>query len=895
MSSVHHHTRCLCSGNTGFAPSGTEPKYERARPFSIDHLGLDLRLDIAGKAVAGTASLDITRVDPGARRLVLDAVGFEDVRVRLEVGGRARPTRHVYDGDRIEIELPARLQRGRVHVSYRATPRRGLYFLAPDEHVPDRPEQVWSQCQDEDARHWFPCHDKPHAKMTTELKVQVPHGFTALSNGELVARSTPKSKRSAWTFHYALKQPHPSYLVSLVVGRFSCLEDGSVPRRAPRGAKGPSGDIPIRYYVPAGREEDGRRSFEQTPKMMELFQRLTGTPFPWPSYAQVVVSDFVFGGMENTTLTTMYEHVLLDERAALDITSHDLVAHELAHQWFGNYVTCRDWSHAWLNEGFATFFEHLEREARLGRDEYDYGIQADFDAYLGEANGRYQRPIVCRTYKEPIELFDRHLYEKGGQVLHMLRRQLGDETFFQGVAEYLSTHGGGIVETSDLQRALERVSGRSLDRFFDQWLFHPGHPVLKVQIAHAGRQLEVSIQQTQKPDRAPIFAFDAEVAVSVRGKVQRYKKLVTTNKDALVIPCPERPDWVVFDPDQAVRAELTLEAPGDLLRQQLAHAPSAHGRWSAAVALGRRSDAPTIAALSRSLKDSKEAWMVRVEAARALGKVRGEQSLAALREGAAADHPKVRRAVVDALGAFRTEAAAAVLRDAALSDPSYLVAAAAARGLGRTRLPIALEPLTALLDRGSWADVVRVHALEGLAELGDDSTIAAVTERTRYGVPTRVRRAALLALAELDPGPKTRRLLEDHLDDADPFVRTDAIAALSALGDPKSRGALRRRLERELDGRVGRRLREALQSLSDGGNKDKKRLGAELEQVRAELAELRVRLSKLEGAKTSGRAATASGAPKRGKRSTSRPSVTAAPSRGRRSRSKLDERGPGRR
>ena len=157
-------------------------------------------------------------------------------------------------------------------------------------------------------------------------------------------------------------------------------------------------------------------------------------PYPWNKYAQVVVSDFIFGGMENTTATTMYEHILLDERAAIDITSDDLIAHELAHQWFGDYVTCRDWSEGWLNEGFATFFEHVWREKHLGRDEYDYGLKADLDAYLGEAHGRYRRPIVCQDYDAPLDLFDRHLYEKGGLVLHALRVELGDALFWKGVA-----------------------------------------------------------------------------------------------------------------------------------------------------------------------------------------------------------------------------------------------------------------------------------------------------------------------------------------------------------------------------------------------------------------------------------------------------------------------------
>ena len=508
-----------------FALAGTQRQYERPRPFRMLHLALSLALDPAQRSVSGTARLDFERVDPDAGELRLDAVGFEIQSVLLKQGRhRAEsPARHEYDGNAITVSVQRSVERGSLLVRYRATPRRGLYFLAPDEDVHDRPVQIWSQCQDEDARYWFPCHDKPHAKLTTELRVEVPPGFVVLSNGELVGSHTPAGRDSAstkrasgksarkaqghWTYHFRMDHPHPSYLVTLVAGHFDVLED-----RAARLADGRR--VPIAYLVPVGREEDGRRTFSETPRMVELFSKVTGLAYPWSRYSQVVVSDFIFGGMENTTATTMYEHILLDRRAALDVTSNDLIAHELAHQWFGDYVTCRDWSHAWLNEGFATFLEHVEREHRLGRDEYDWGILGDLESYLSEAQERYRRPIVCREYVEPIDLFDRHLYQKGSLVLHMLRRELGDTLFWGGVRGYLEKHALGLVETNDLQRALERVSGRSFELFFDQWVYRAGHPELKVKVSWENSLLLVEVEQTQDATVIPTFTFPFEIAVA---------------------------------------------------------------------------------------------------------------------------------------------------------------------------------------------------------------------------------------------------------------------------------------------------------------------------------------------------------------------------------------------
>ena len=357
----HHHEHEAAHARP-FAFANSPRNFERDRPFTVDHLALDLALDVTKKSVVGSAALRLRRIDPDADEVQIDAVAFDLRSVRID-GAKAS---YRYDGREITVHIPREKNHATITIAYSATPRRGLYFLEPDEHVPDRPRQVWTQCQEEDARYFVPCIDKPHVKMTTEISVRVPNKWTVLSNGALVSKDTPK--KGAWRFHWKMDAPHPSYLLTLVAGELETIEE-----TAKRGAKG-TGAVPLSYLVPKGRLEDGLRTFARTPQMVEHFGAITGTPYPWNKYAQVVVSDFIFGGMENTTATTMYEFILLDARAAIDVSSDDLIAHELAHQWFGDFVTCRDWSEGWLNEGFATFFEHVWREKRLGRDEYDYGL-----------------------------------------------------------------------------------------------------------------------------------------------------------------------------------------------------------------------------------------------------------------------------------------------------------------------------------------------------------------------------------------------------------------------------------------------------------------------------------------------------------------------------------------
>jgi aminopeptidase N len=671
--------------------------------------------------------------------------------------------------------------------------------------------------------------------MTTEMTVTVPNGWTALSNGALVASRQPAE--GEWTYHWKMDEPHASYLVTLAAGEFTTIEDE---------AKAGGRSIPLTYIVPKGSEDDVPRTFGHTPAMIAHFSEVTGVPYPWNKYAQIVVADFIFGGMENTTATTMYEHILLDARAAIDISSDDLVAHELAHQWFGDYVTCRAWYEGWLNEGFATFFEHVWREKDLGADEYAFGVKGDLDAYVAEAHGRYRRPIVCQDYDAPLDLFDRHLYEKGGLVLHALRTELGDTLFWRGVHTYLTQHALGVVETRDLQRAMEAVSGRSLGRAFEQWVYRAGHPELEVELSWDKGILTVATKQVQSPTDGVPAVFEVTLELGgADGAPSRRGVRVTEKQQSFAVPVAVRPAYVVVDPAMRIVGEVRVRAPNDMLREQLVKAPTARGRWLAAQALVRFDDVPTIQALSARLMDADEFWGTRVECASALGKIRARECFAALVEARSVAHPKVRRGVVEALGQFRSVEAMEAVKPHALRDESFLVESESARALGRTKQPAAFDTLVDLLERPSWFDVVRAGAIDGLAALRDDRALSHLGARVRYGHSPRARRAAILALPKIASDRKTREILEGLLEDSDPIVRIDVVRALGELGDAKARPALRERLEVDLDARVRRRIREVLRDLTEP-RRGADQVREELDKLQVEHAELKSRLAKIE-------------------------------------------------
>jgi aminopeptidase N len=812
-----------------FAFPGTRARWAPDRVVDIQHLALELAVDPATRSVAGTATLRVAVIASDARTIELDAV--ELTIERVTIGGAEAGFRH--DGRKLRVELPAEIHAGSelvIAVAYRGAPRRGLYFIAPDEAYPDKPLQVWSQGQDEDSRYWFPCFDAPNEKATSELKVTVPAALFAVSNGTLVSDRTDGDRR---TLHWRLDVPHSCYLITLTVGDFAAIEARWR-------------DVPVVYYAERGREAAVERTLARTPEMLELFSRQFGVPYPYPRYAQVFVADFIFGGMENTSATTLTDTVLLDERAAIDHDVDALVAHELAHQWFGDLVTCRDWGEGWLNEGFATYSEYLWREHHEGRDAADLELDEWADQYFGEDAGRYRRTIATKYYEEPIDIFDHHLYEKGGRVVHMLRNAVGDTAFFAALAHYLDKHRLGVVESRDLARAVEEATGKNLDWFFSQWVLDgAGHPELEVEIRwDAGDGLAVvTVEQKQKVEgRTPLFRIPTQVRFRVGDRDHDAAIEIVDPRHVFHIKLDGEPSQAIFDPGRVVLAALKVSKPEPVWIAELAGATLAIDRATAARALSRRGGPAAERALAEAVVRDRF-WAVRGSAALGLATLRTPAARDRLIKALSAEvHPRARRMIARALGDFvhDTVAATALAQVVERGDASYFVEAEAALSLGKTRTQRAGELLRLAATRDSYNDVIRQYAYRGLAEARDDSALGLLADGVRWGKVSQGRRAATMALAILVRGRRDREArdvrerIELLLGDRDFRVQAAAIEALSLIGDPVATGALRRMIDRELDGRLRRRGKEVIRDLETGAS-----AGEDIRRVRDELAELR--------------------------------------------------------
>ncbi|MCA9520815.1 MAG: HEAT repeat domain-containing protein, partial [Myxococcales bacterium] len=723
-------TEIALGSEVSAAPKG-RVHYAPDRLVDIRHLRIEL--DVVPKAgtIRGNVTLDVVARAVEVHEIELHAA--ELVIDKAEIDGQ--PARFRHHGETLALTLAKPLSSGataKVRVHYHGKPRVGLYFVLPDKDHPKRPVSVFSQGETHTNRFWYPAWDFPNMRFTSELLVTVPKPLRALSNGE---PQPTKDNGTTRTFHFKLMKPHSNYLVSLVIGEFAEYTqswDG----------------IPITSYVAPQDKSLAPLSFRNTAFMMQLFSKLTGVRYPWGRYGQVTVPRYMHGGMENTSLTTLTRDALHDERLEQDIRSDGLVAHELAHQWFGDLVTCRDWSHIWLNESFATYFSQLYHEAKYGANEFDFRRYRTLAWYWEDPPGQ---PIVSKRYKGTWERFGSHTYAKGAAVLHMLRRELGDSTFFAGIKLYLTRHAFKNVESSDLRKAFEEVSGRNLEPFFDQWLRRDGHPIVRFSWTYEAtdKLVVATVEQTQKEAaftmRAPLVLTDA--------KGRRTIQMVTLRRkhEVLRIPASGAPTLVELDPRGDLLMKLTVKKGAPELVIQLQRGSQLLSRVRAATALGRfPNHEPAYAALEALLKSETEYWGLPRSAADALARMRTRRACSILLAALSVKRSRVRSHVAEGLGHCATINPLKALEKVLNHDNSWFTRAAAASAIGRLRDKRSLTLLERALKQSEALGMVQLAALRGIARLEDPRGIkvikAFIEKRSN---PRRSLEQALVSYAKL--------------------------------------------------------------------------------------------------------------------------------------------------
>lgn len=822
-------------------PFTQPPRSVRSRTIDQGHVKLDLKFDFEKQQFHGTATHTL-KLFQAASEIDLDAAGMkiEKVAARRTKGDPSTPVevKFRHQSPKLTIELgkehPADSEL-EITIDYLVTkPLHGAHFVEPDADEPSQPRMVWTQSEPEYARYWYPCFDYPGDRLTSEIAATVPSKYVTLSNG--VVDSKRDNGDGTTTWHWLQKTSHVPYLLSVVAGDFEILEqswDG----------------IPVQSYVPRGRLADAPRSFEKTPAMVAYFSQKIGHRYPWPKYAQICVDEYGWGGMEHTSATTLNMSTLHDERAHLDQSSDSLVSHELAHQWFGDLLTCKDWGELWLNESFATFFETVWTEHDLGWDQAAWDGQADAEAYQSE-DARYRRSIVNYRYNDPEVMFDRHTYPKGGRVLHMLRFELGDEMFWRAIRRYVEINQHRNVETANFRIAIEEATGRGMNWFFDQWLYKGGHPEFNVSWDYdtTAKQLQVTVKQTQKvDDTTPLFRSSVEIEIVTPDQNVTRRVTVSKAEETFHFDVAQRPTRVVFDPKNWVLKKLTFKKSKEELLDQLAHEEQVIPRVQAVQGLAELTDEKdAVAALIRAAKDDRF-WGVRQEAVKALAKASGDDVRAALIQSAKSD-PKsfVRREALIALQKFPHADTRAAVREVIEKDQSYYAIAEALRCLVKIDREKSRELLLAALDKPSDNEVILRAAVNGLVELNHQTADERITKLLEGKLTPQHRGTLIAGLARLKPDdPAALEKLHAQLDNDRTDVRRAAIEALTTLGTPTSIDKLLARRSREEIPGTRARLDEAVEKLRTRlGQPDA--LRTELEQLRKQNQQLEERLKKLE-------------------------------------------------
>ena len=818
----------LCRQSQAFlAPTETSSvlNYAPSREIDILHLALEVTPDFKRRTIEGRVTLRFKPIAQPFQELKLDAV---DLTVRA-VTSTEKVLAYQVSADRVTITFEQAIPPGReasVTITYAAEPDQGLYFRTPEMGYPPGDTHLWTQGEAIEARHWYPCYDAPNEKFTSEVTCHVPEGMTVLSNGKQVSE-TKDAVSGLIAVRWLQDRPHANYLISLLAGYFKRVEDTY------RG-------IPLAFYTPASQIDYATNSFVDTKDMLAFFEQETGVPYPWAKYYQVCVDDFGWGGMENTSITTLNDRTLHTPATENLRSSQGLVAHELAHQWFGDLVTCKDWSHIWLNEGFASYYDALYDGHKNGRDSMLYGLYESAKHLVSQADQTHA--IVRRDFRSPEDQFSSLAYQKGSWVLHMLRSQLGEDLYRRCIKTYLERHQFDNVTTEDLNGVIEELSGRSFDQFFNQYVYHASQPELAVSYSWDERTklAKVNIRQTQKLS-SEVLLFRLPLTVRFKSKTGSADRqiIVAEKEEDFYFPLPAAPEIVRVDPELTILAKINYDVPSAMLFAQLADRSDMLGRLIAAEQLGQRKDHESLTKLTEALRND-PFYGVRLAASRGLRAAQTDEALEALLASTQQADARVRRQVISDLGGYYRESAAAALTTVLRVEKNPDIQAEAITGLGAYHQPELQARLLELFKVDSYRDVLADAALTALRAREDPSCLGPLREslqRRESQLTTGVFSRGLETLAHLarheEKKEAIREFLTRYVNSPKKRIQLSALDALGTLGDPPAAAVLEKFAHGLKNSPARTAAERALASL-----RESRKPGAELGSLRGEVLTL---------------------------------------------------------
>ncbi len=683
-----------------------EKVYRGSYPIKFDllHTKLDVQIDWAKQRMPAKAFIRLKPYFYPVDSLILDAKGFDIREVALvSKNGTMQSLKYRYDSLKIHIALPKTFTSKdtlNVFVDYTAKPNerktggsaaiqsdKGLYFINPLGKEEGKPTQLWTQGETEANSCWFPTIEATNIRCTGEIIVTCEKKYKTLSNGLLVA--TRDNGNGSRTDHWVMDMPHAPYLFMLTVGEFAVVKDKWR-------------NLAVDYYVEPEYEPYAKDIFGNTPEMLEFFSQLLGFDYPWQKYSQVIVRDYVSGAMENTSASLFGEFVQRNKRELLDANYEDIVAHELFHQWFGDMVTCESWSNIPLNESFANYSEYLWAEYKYGKLQADQMLQNNLKQYFDESQGK-NVDLIRFYYENQEEMFDRHSYEKGGHVLHMLRSIVGDKAFFDALQLYLKTHQFQPVEIHQLRLAFEEVTGLDLNWFFNQWFLNKGHPKLTINYDYKNDSVYVEVEQKHNTDEVLVYQLPAQIALWHNGKVSTHAVVLDKKKQTFIYPSATKPNLIDFDAERILLAvKKENKQLSDYIFQYKNH-PQFLAKYEALRSLreAQKDNLEAKQVLASALSDSFYYFRKYAIETIRLSKDSMPEIVKQLEKMAVTDpHAHVRNAAVQKLARLKDKQFLQVF-EKALGDSSYATAADALKGIHAIDTALAIKYAAAFENEGN--------------------------------------------------------------------------------------------------------------------------------------------------------------------------------------------------
>ena len=593
-------------------PGATIYRGSYTRKTDLINTRLDLSFDWDSAYVHGKATIQAKPYFYATDQLLLNANGFRINNVSLVNSYDKKPLLYTYDGKILSITLDKVYnndQNYTVFIDYVAMPNklkigedisssgdRGMYFINLDGKEKNKPKQIWTQGETECNSNWFPTINDTQEKMTQELNITVPNDFVSLSNGtlEFSTLNGDGTRTDSWR----QEQVHSTYLTMLAVGNFTITKDKWRNKE-------------VNYYTEPAYASTAKLVFGNTPQMMEFFSVKLGVDYPWDKYSQIVVRDFVSGAMENTSATVFYEGLNMSEGQYIDQNQDDIISHELFHHWFGDLVTAESWANLPLNESFATYAEYLWDEFKNGRDQADFKGFQDMSIYIGNKS-KDNVDVIRFDYADREHMFDEISYQKGGRIIHMLRKTVGDAAFFKALNLYLTRNAYKSAEIHDLRLVFEEVTGTDMNWFFNQWFLSSGHPVLDIQNAFDPERKEVSvtIRQNQDLSKTPLYRIPLAIDIYFNGKVERKEIVLDKQKQSFIFPVAALPDLVNVDAEKYILAEKSEIKTLQQYIFQYEHAPLFMDRLEAVIMLlQKKEESLSKKTLITAFKDKN--WVIR--------------------------------------------------------------------------------------------------------------------------------------------------------------------------------------------------------------------------------------------------------------------------------------------